>query len=129
MMYQYTIFDVHQGKDYQILIFPFPVLHDLDLKIIRGLLFITNPFMKSLDIWSTDRQVQSNTPLFFEGGHNVKTRTQDIFFIQNFNEIKTDMQLCNVKQIKLKIKMQWVENGSMSVYNTCRYLKNVTVLY
>jgi hypothetical protein len=31
----------------KILIFPFPVLNDLDRKIIRGLLlFITNPFMK-----------------------------------------------------------------------------------
>jgi hypothetical protein len=26
------------------------------------------------------------------------------------------MQLCNVKQIKLKIKMQWVENGSTSEF-------------
>jgi hypothetical protein len=31
----------------KILIFPFPVLNGLDLKITRGLLlFITNPFMK-----------------------------------------------------------------------------------
>jgi hypothetical protein len=36
--------------------------------------------------------MQSNIPLFFEGEHNVKTGTQDIFFIQNFNEIK---QTCN----------------------------------
>jgi hypothetical protein len=66
------------------------ILNDLnllpiDLKINRGLpLLITNPHMKyhnnlmkgSQDIeWTssalpTDRQVQSNMPLFFEGGHD-----------------------------------------------------------
>jgi hypothetical protein len=51
--------------------------------------------------------VQSNISLFFEGGRdNVKSGTQEYFSIQNFNEIKTNMQLCNVKQIKLKIKVQ-----------------------
>jgi hypothetical protein len=36
MMYQYTIFDVHQGKDYQNI--DIPILNDLDLKITKGLL-------------------------------------------------------------------------------------------
>jgi hypothetical protein len=45
-------------------------------------------------ILSTDRQVQSNIPLFFEGGHNVKTGTQEYFSIQNnkyaFMQCETD---------------------------------------
>jgi hypothetical protein len=32
------------------------------------------------------------------GGHNVKTGTKEFFSIQNCNEIKINMQLCNVKQ-------------------------------
>jgi hypothetical protein len=56
----------------KILIFPFPVLNDLDLKINRGLLlFITNPFM----VYRPTGAKQYS--LFFEGGHNVKTGTQE----------------------------------------------------
>jgi hypothetical protein len=51
--------------------------------------------------------VKQYPPLFGGGGDNVKTSTEDFFFIQNVDKIKTNMQLCNVKQIKLKIKMQW----------------------
>jgi hypothetical protein len=96
----------------KILISPFPVLNDLDLKINRGLfLFITNPFMKYhnvLKILNRYHLVYRPTsakqyPPLLRRGHNVKTGTQ-FFCIQNFNEIKTNMQLCNVKQIKLKTK-------------------------
>jgi hypothetical protein len=63
------------------LIFSFPVLNDLDLKINNGLLF--NEISKrSQDIVERG------------GGHKVITGTQEFVSFQNFNEIKTNT-VCN----------------------------------